>query len=216
MRRAGSTPALGLSLPSGAMSVSESERAGSHRARLLDALACSLRERGLRATQIADIVRLARTSRRTFYECFADKETCFVELVREATTRLLTRIEESIDPAARWEAQVDRAVDTYVQALAEDPAMIATISRELPALGLRGAAVQREGIERYAALMVRLAGTREMHDAGVRELPLQAAVMLVGGINELVIHAIEHGESLDTVAAVAKDVIKSVLRPATA
>jgi hypothetical protein len=37
--------------------------------------------------------------------------------------------------------------------------------------------------------------------------------MLVGGINELVVHAVEHGESLDSVAAVAKDVIKAVLRP---
>jgi AcrR family transcriptional regulator len=180
---------------------------------LLEALACSLRERGLRATQIADIVRLARTSRRTFYECFADKETCFVELVREATTQLLARIEESIDPEAPWEVQVDQAVDTYVQALVEDPAMTATISRELPALGLRGAAVQREGIERYASLVVRLGSTSAMRGAGVRELQLQAAVMLVGGINELVIHAVEHGESLDSVAAVAKDVIKAVLRP---
>ncbi|HLJ02425.1 MAG TPA: TetR/AcrR family transcriptional regulator [Solirubrobacteraceae bacterium] len=196
------------------MSTTEKKRELEHRARLLEALACSLRERGLRATQIADIVRLAHTSRRTFYECFADKETCFVELVREATTRLLATIEASIDPAAPWEAQVDRAVDTYVQALAEDPAMIATISRELPALGLRGAAVQREGIERYAALVVRLAASGRMVQAGVRKLPLQAAVMLVGGINELVIHAVEHGESLDTVAAVAKDVIKAVLRPA--
>ena len=195
------------------MSTAESARTGGHRARLLEALACSLRERGLRATQIADIVRLARTSRRTFYECFADKETCFVELVREATTQLLSRIEDAIDPDAPWQQQVDRAIDTYVQALAEDSAMIATISRELPALGLRGAAVQREGIERYAALMVRLAGAREMRRAGVRELQLQAAVMLVGGINELVIHAVEHGESLETVAAVAKDVIKAVLRP---
>jgi AcrR family transcriptional regulator len=195
------------------LGTSEQGRGLEQRARLLEALACSLRERGLRATQIADIVRLARTSRRTFYECFADKETCFVELVREATTRLLDRIEASIDPAAPWDAQVDRAVDTYVQALAEDPAMIATISRELPALGLRGAAVQREGIERYASLVVRLASTSQMRSAGVRELPLQAAVMLVGGINELVIHAIEHGEALDTVAAVAKDVIKAVLRP---
>jgi hypothetical protein len=36
--------------------------------------------------------------------------------------------------------------------------------------------------------------------------------MLVGGLNELVIYAVDHGESLDSVAGAAKDVIKAVLR----
>lgn len=183
------------------------------RERLLEALADSIRERGLRATQIADIVRLARTSRRTFYECFPDKEACFVELVHEATTRLLGVIEAAIDPQARWEVQVDQAIDSYLSELAEDPAMTATISRELPALGLRGAAVQREAIERYAALMVRMSAAPSMRAAGVRTPSPEEAVMLVGGLNELVIHAVEHGRPLSAVAVVAKHVFKAVLEP---
>jgi AcrR family transcriptional regulator len=194
------------------MSATE-QSARQHRERLLEALAISIRERGLRATQIADIVRLAHTSRRTFYECFTDKESCFVELVREATTQLLAGIEASVSPEAPWELQVDQAIDTYLAALAEDPAMTATISRELPSLGMRGAAVLREGIERYAGLMMRLVQSDSMRRAGVREPSLETAVMLVGGLNELVIHAVDHGEPLGTVAAVAKDVIKAVLYP---
>ena len=194
-------------------STTEPRSENPHRERLLEALATSIRQRGLRATQIADIVRLARTSRRTCYECFPDKESCFVELVRDATTLLLAAIEASIDAAETWQTQVEQAIDTYLQALAEDPAMTATISRELPALGLRGAAVQREGIERYAGLVVRMARSMPMREAGVPEISLETAVMLVGGLNELVIHAVDHGEPLETVAAVAKDVIKAVLEP---
>jgi AcrR family transcriptional regulator len=184
-----------------------------HRERLMVALAGCIRERGLRATQIADIVRAAHTSRRTFYECFPDKESCFVELVREATTQLLDAIEASVDPDAPWERQVDQALAAYLAALAEDPAVTATISRELPALGLRGAAVQRENIERYAGLVVRLVQSTRMRSAGVREVSLETAVMLVGGLNELVVHAIAHEQPLATVAAVAGDVIKAVLAP---
>ncbi len=196
------------------MSTTERPAAGPHhRARLLEALADSIRERGLRATQIADIVRLAHTSRRTFYECFTDKESCFVELVREATTQLLATIAAAIDLDAPWDTQIDQAIDAYLHALEDDPAVTATISRELPALGLRGAAVQREGIERYAELMVRLARSARTRNARVREPSLETAVMLVGGLNELVIHAVERGESLSTVASVAKDVIKRVLDP---
>jgi AcrR family transcriptional regulator len=184
-----------------------------HRERLLQALADSIRERGLRATQIADIVRLARTSRRTFYECFPDKESCFVELVREATTQLLATVAAAVDFDAPWPTQVDQAVDAYLHALEEDPAVTATISRELPALGLRGAAVQREGIERYAELMIRLAASAQTRNTGVPAPSLETAIMLVGGLNELVIHAVDHGEPLSTVASVAKDVIKAVLDP---
>jgi AcrR family transcriptional regulator len=195
------------------MSALERPPAQRHRERLMEALAGCIRERGLRATQIADIVRVAHTSRRTFYECFPDKESCFVELVREATTQLLDAIEASVDPAAPWEGQVDQALATNLAALAEDPAVTATISRELPALGLRGAAVQRENIERYAGLVVRLVQSTRMRSAGVREVSLETAVMLVGGLNELVVHAIAHEQPLATVAAVAGDVIKAVLAP---
>jgi len=186
---------------------------GDHRARLLTALADSIRDQGLRGTQIADIVRRARTSRRTFYECFEDKEACFVELVREATTQMLAEIEASVDESAPWQVQIDQSIDIYVQALAQDPAMTATISRELPALGLRGAAVQREGIERYADFMVRMLAAAPMRQAGVHAPSRETAVMLLGGVNELVIHAVDHGQPLSTVAAVAKDVIKAVIDP---
>ena len=44
--------------------------------RLLDGLAASVRERGYRDTTVADIVRHARTSKRTFYEQFDSKDRC--------------------------------------------------------------------------------------------------------------------------------------------
>ena len=50
--------------------------------RLLDGLAASIAERGYRDTTVADIVRHAQTSKRTFYDEFASKEECFIELLR--------------------------------------------------------------------------------------------------------------------------------------
>ena len=50
--------------------------------RLLDGIAASVIERGYRDTTVADIVRHARTSKRTFYEQFASKEDCLIELLR--------------------------------------------------------------------------------------------------------------------------------------
>jgi AcrR family transcriptional regulator len=43
------------------------------RRRLLEGMAAAIRESGFRDSTVADVVRHARTSRRTFYEHFASK-----------------------------------------------------------------------------------------------------------------------------------------------
>src|SRR5436305_8285476 len=90
------------------------------RARLLAGLAESIAEKGLHRTQISDIVRHARTSRRTFYECFADKESCFVELVEAANASILDEMRVAVDPGAPWDAQVDQAIESYLEALSRN------------------------------------------------------------------------------------------------
>ena len=67
---------------------------GAHafRSRLLDGLAESIAERGYRDTTVADVVRNAKTSKRTFYGEFASKEECFVELLRANNDALIAAI----------------------------------------------------------------------------------------------------------------------------
>ena len=50
------------------------------RRRLLDGLAASIEERGYRETTVADIVRHARTSKRTFYDHFPTKDAAETQL----------------------------------------------------------------------------------------------------------------------------------------
>ncbi|MDP9168957.1 MAG: TetR/AcrR family transcriptional regulator, partial [Actinomycetota bacterium] len=70
------------------------------RRRLLDGLADSIAERGYRATTVADVVRYAKTSKRTFYDEFASKEECFVELLAANNDDLITGITAAVDPHA--------------------------------------------------------------------------------------------------------------------
>jgi AcrR family transcriptional regulator len=58
--------------------VSVDDASSAFRDRLLDGLTASIGERGYRDTTVADIVRHARTSKRTFYEQFASKEECLI------------------------------------------------------------------------------------------------------------------------------------------
>jgi len=184
-----------------------------NRRRLLEGLAASLREKGLQRTQIGDVVRHARTSKRTFYECFPDKESAFVELIREWNVGIHAAVEIAIDAQASWGEQVDQAIDTYVAALVEDPAVAAIVSRDLPTLGARGAALQREGIDRFASLMVRISRRPEARARGIDPVSQSAAVMLVGGIAELIARASQDGTPLSEVADTAKAVVKAAIQP---
>ena len=182
-----------------------------YRQRLLEGLAESIRERGLQRTQIADIVRHARTSRRTFYECFPDKESCFVEMIRASNVALVSELRAFADPDAPWEDQVDGAIDAYLAALTADPAVTASISRELPTLGSRGAALQHESVELFAELVVALSQGAALERAGIRPMTMDMAIMLVGGIAELISRAAFRGEDFTNVAPAAKAAIKAVL-----
>ena len=184
-----------------------------YRRRLLDALAQSIRERGLQRTQITDIVRIARTSRRTFYECFPDKESCFLELIQVARSAIQTEMVAAVDPTAPWSMQIDQAIDAFLAALGRDPALMVAISRELPSLGPEAFAFQREGTELYAQLAVQLSRTDEMRRQGVAPVSLETAVMIVGGIGELVDRATFRGEPLEPLAPVIKSLAKAVLAP---
>jgi AcrR family transcriptional regulator len=193
--------------------VDEPSARSPHRARLLAGLAESIREKGLPGTQIADIVRHARTSRRTFYECFADKDACFLALIGELFAAVQAEMQAAVDSRAEWTLQIDQAIDTLLAALARDPAVSITISRELPSLGAVGAEVHRQVTERYAQIVLELRSSAEREHVVVPPISIETAVMLVGGIGELVDRSLFRGDDLRGLAPVIKDVLKAVLDP---
>ena len=187
-----------------------------HRERLLEGLAESIREKGYLDTKIADIVRHARTSRRTFYEHFADKEQCFFELVKVGGALLREQVAAAVEPVASWDVQIDQAIDAYIAALTLDPQMTLSFSRELPALGHRGSDLRREAMDRFAEMTMLLVNTEENRRDGIGPITMDEAVALTGGINEVVLRAVERGQDLRPIAEVAKAMIRAILRPNTA
>jgi len=76
---------------------------------LIDAMAASIEEKGYRDTTVADVVRLARTSRRSFYEHFEDRDACFLALFDATNDAMMRRVAENVDPARSLDDQVDVA-----------------------------------------------------------------------------------------------------------
>ena len=178
-------------------------------ARLMEGLAASIREKGLAGTQVADIVRHARASRRTFYNHFVDKEACFVELMRTLADAFLGAVDRAIDREAPIATQVEQAIDTYLRLVTGDPDLMSTFAS--PALGERTVLAQREGFERYAELIVAVVEGDSARDPRVEPVSIERAYMLVSGLHQTLVRALVRGEDLDRVSAEFKAVMKLVL-----
>lgn len=175
-------------------------------------LAEAIREKGLAKTQITDIVRHAHASRTTFYRCFADKEACFFALAQRLTDATREAVEAAVDPEAPWPAQVDQAIDAYVGLLGIDPAIVVTFVNDLPMLGERAARLRREGTAQYGEMLVRLASTPRMREAGI-SVDLDTAMLLMSGLDGMFVHAVEQGRDVSELAPAAKEAVKRVLAP---
>ena len=180
------------------------------RGRLLEGLVASIREKGLAQTQLTDIVRHARASRRTFYKHFPDKDSAFVEVTRLVSASIRERVLQVVDPDTDWPAQVDAAVDRFIGELAAEPALTTTFAS--PSLGPEIVRAQRDAIEQFAVLIRELSGGEAFRREGVPPIPLEQARLLVGGMHLAVVGAVEREEDLAALAPHFKAVWKAVFR----
>ncbi len=165
------------------------------RQRLLDGLAAAIDERGYRASTVADIVRHARTSKRTFYDQFPSKEACFHELLHASVELLGERISSAVDPKADWQNQIRQAVEAYVEHIESTPALTLAWIRELPSLDTAARPSQRRNTQLLTSLLVSLSDTPSMRTADLPPLTEAKAVILVGGLRELTAQVVEDGHS---------------------
>ncbi|MFB4299199.1 TetR/AcrR family transcriptional regulator [Actinomadura sp. NTSP31] len=186
----------------------------SFRGRLLAGLADSIRERGFRETTVSDIVRHARTSRRTFYAEFPTKDACFVELLQVTNRILRRRVTEAIDPAAPWETQIRQGVQAYVEMVASEPEITLSWIRELQALGAGTARrMQREAVDALFRLLQDVTGNAGMLRAGTRPVGRPFALLLIGGLRELTATLVEDGADVGDITEVAVEATIALFRP---
>jgi len=183
------------------------------RLRLLDGLATSIGERGYRASTVADIVRHARTSKRTFYDQFASKEQCFLELLGANVEKLAECIAAAVDPDADWHRQIRQAVEAYVGYIESRPAITLSWIRELPSLGDVARPGQRRGLQLLSNLLIDLSSSPGFRRAKLPPLTAPLAVILVGGLRELTALAVEDGRAVREIVEPAVDASIALLGP---
>lgn len=181
-----------------------------HRHRLLEGMALAAATRGYADATIADIVREAGVSRRTFYEHFATKGDCLIALYEAASHNALKVLQGAIEPSQPWQAQVERALADYFDCLAQNPVLMRTLFIEILGLGPPGLAARRRVNQAMADFMLQVVNA----NAGAMLTP-GMAMAVVGGINELVLQFIEQGRltELGELVAPASRLVRAVTAP---
>jgi AcrR family transcriptional regulator len=187
--------------------VTEHGAPNDYRKRLMEGMSAAVAERGYADTTIADIVRHARVSRRTFYEEFASKEACLLALYVAASERVIRDIAAAVQTSADRDTQIARATEAYLARMAAHPVLTRTLFLEILAAGPAGLQVRREIHARYADFFRGV-----VEGAGGRLSP-ELAAAAVGGINELILQAVldDRIPRLTELATPARQLLRAVL-----
>jgi AcrR family transcriptional regulator len=189
------------------------EEPGEFRRRLLDGMAAAIDEHGFRESTIADVVRHARTSRRTFYEHFASKQACFIALLQDANAEMVRQIAAAVNPHAPWGTQVRQAIEAWLACAQSRPTLTLSWIREVPSLGDDAWQLQREVLEAFVELIQTLTDTAELRAAGIVPPPRQFSIMLLAGLRELIAITVEDGGDIADITEVAVEATMAMLGP---
>ena len=187
------------------------------RRRVLSGLAASVAVRGFAATTIGDVAAAASISRSTFYEHFEDKRAAFVALYEAGADLVLGVIEEA-DAQARaagagLRERVEVVARAYFRTLADGGGVTRSLMTEISSLGEQARRARRRTLDRYVELFASLAedvvaDAPELHEPS-RTLLLAA----VGGMNELLLRAVDDGtlDDLDALVAATVELVTAIM-----
>ena len=126
-----------LLIPAGRHTLEPGEVGARQRERLLRAMGQCVSERGYVETTIADVVRVARTSRTVFYRHFADKEACFLETYEQMTRARIGTSLRAAGAVEPWREKLSVGISAYFRWMAAHPEVAVTTVVEVHRAGRR-------------------------------------------------------------------------------
>lgn len=146
-------------LPSGRQARATLTRAdvvAHQRRRLLLAMVDEVAERGYPTVTVAHVIARAGVSRATFYEQFADKESCFLAAFDAAIGILLT--------GADRQPGIAELLRSYLDRLAANPGYAKVFLVDIHALGTAGMVRRAASQQRFVTVVARVVGARTAAD----------------------------------------------------
>lgn len=154
-----------------------------HRRKLRNGTVRAVIANGYDRVKVADIVREAQVSRRTFYEHFADKQECFLDTHEAATSRLVDTISEAVRDQPYGRHRMLTGMDVYLRAVTGDPELARLLLVEIVRAGPEGMRRRRDAYRQWADMLARNSADAEFTGAQWQSL--------LASVNERVLVAID-------------------------
>jgi AcrR family transcriptional regulator len=172
--------------------------AADQRRRILAAAIAEIEEQGYRAMTVADLIARAGVSRKTFYECFANKEECLLGAFDAVVRQGMRRVQSAYDQTDGWPDRVDAAIRALFEAAIESPGALRVGVAEVGAAGAAGIERRERALGRYEEVIsdaLRLA-------PGEGEVPEAVLRGVVGGFNRVLYRGLLAGRDAELLALV--------------
>jgi AcrR family transcriptional regulator len=161
---------------------------------MLDALIRCVARSGYSATSVADVIAEAGVSRRTFYEHFEGKETCYLAAYAEAVRATLEAVGEAIAIQADWLTRARNALRAYLRYVAEHPDSARAFFVEVLSAG-EAALARRDAVQAQFADFLRATREEASRTLDLAPLPDETYELLVAGIEQLVAQRVRMGQA---------------------
>lgn len=201
-------------LPRGRHAAARDVVLASQRGRLLEAMAQRVAEQGYAATTVAQVIRRAGVSRKTFYEHFADKRACFLAAWEVGNEILLAQVLAAGEEADDWRTRLRAGADAFLEVLAAEPEFARSFMVEVLSVGEEALARRAEIVGQFAAALAETHRQALAEGAKLRPVPPWAFRAAAGAAWELTVeHLRTHGvEGLTALAPQIEQVQLALLR----
>ncbi len=194
-------------LPPGRHGLPREFVAANHRDRLIAACVQEVQKRGYPEMTVANIIKTAAVSRRTFYEFFDSKEACFEATYDVVFGHVRDLVLEAFASEEEWPQQVRAALGAMLHFFAEEPRLAHLCMVEPLAAGPPIADHHRHAVRSFATLLDAGQGS-----SGVEEPPGGTAEAVIAGVASLINRRIAAGQA-EQLEDLLPDIVESALAP---
>jgi AcrR family transcriptional regulator len=187
-----SEPEGSAQLPRGRHGLSREFVLSNQRERIVRAMVEVAAERGYAETVVAEVIKHAGVSRKTFYDNFKGKEECFLAAYDTVSSELSRTAIEAYEEADDWPHGVRQALRASLRMLVLDQAAARVAFVEVLAAGPQALERYEAAIRRFVPLMER--GREQVEHGG--EVPPKVAVEVIGGVAQAMYLKILEGDAL--------------------
>ncbi len=173
------------------------------RVRLALAMIDAVGADGYRATRVADVIKRAGVSRKTFYENFENKRDCLLFTFDVIAAELARRLDEAFRESDGWRERIESAIGALFSSAIENPGALRLSLLEITAIGPPGIERRERSMKRYE---------RFLQDAltlapGEGKVPDTVMKAIIGGFYRVLTRRVQ-GEDADELLELIPDLTR--------